>query len=116
MISSAIAAGTSSYLANCIVDVARPCVIEAEVRHVPEHLSQRDVGADHLRAAARLHREDAAAAAVQVAHHGPHVLLGRHDLDVHHGFEEDRLALRHASLNAIDAAILKAISDESTSW
>src|SRR5438132_3291222 len=28
MISSAIAAGTSSYLANCIVDVARPCVIE----------------------------------------------------------------------------------------
>src|SRR3989442_1707567 len=65
----------------------------AEVRHVPEHLSQRDVGADHLRAAARLHREDAAAAAVQVAHHGPHVLLGRHDLDVHHGFEEDRLGL-----------------------
>src|SRR5439155_11911778 len=38
----------------------------AEVRHVPEHLPEGHVRADDLGGAARLHRDDAAAAAVQV--------------------------------------------------
>src|SRR6267143_44921 len=65
----------------------------AEVRHVAEHLSEGHVRTDDLGGAARLHRDDAAAATVQIAHDGAHVLLRRHDLDVHHGLEERRLGL-----------------------
>jgi hypothetical protein len=46
---------------------------------------------------------------------GAHVLLGRHHLDLHDRLEQHGLAFFSASLNAIDAAILNAISDESTS-
>src|SRR6266513_1176405 len=71
-----------------------------EVRHVPEHLPEGHVRADDLRGAARLHRDDAAPAAVQVAHDGAHVLLRRHHLDVHHGLEEHRLGLAARLLEA----------------
>src|SRR5678815_5335371 len=56
-------------------------------RCVPEHLSQRNRRADHLRAAARFHRRDAATAAVEVADDRTHILFRRHDLDVHHRLE-----------------------------
>src|SRR3989475_5593488 len=69
----------------------------ASLRHRPhfrcvsEHLPQRYGRADDLRAAARLHRDDPTAAAVQVSDDGAHVFLGRHDLDVHHRLEQHRL-------------------------
>src|SRR5205823_11360973 len=50
-----------------------------------------DAGADRLRVAARLQALDAAAARVEIAHHVAEVLLGRHDLHGHNGFEKLRL-------------------------
>src|SRR2546426_3994786 len=61
------------------------------LRRVPEHLPQRHGGANDLRAAARFHRDDATATAVQVPDDRTHVFLGRHDFDVHHGLEQHGL-------------------------
>jgi hypothetical protein len=44
------------------------------------------------------------------------LLLGRDDLDGHHRLEQGRAGLAAASLKTIEPAILKAISEESTSW
>ena len=47
----------------------------------------------------------------------PMYVLGHDDLDVHDRLEDHRTApARAASLNAIEPAILNAISLESTSW
>src|SRR5438094_421926 len=70
------------------------------LRRIAEHLPQGHAGPDDLGGAPRLHRGDPAAAAVQVAHDRPHVLLGRHDLDVHHGLEQHRLGLPARFLEA----------------
>ena len=75
------------------------------------------VRVDHLRLAALIHSTDLAAARRQIAEHVAHVLIGADDFDVHDRLEDDRLrACFAASLNAIDPAILNAISLESTSW
>src|SRR5215213_8404157 len=71
----------------------------AQVGRVAEHLRERDVGRDDLRAArTRLHLLYLHAAAVQVAVDRAHVLLGRDDLDAHDGFEQDGLGLLHRVL------------------
>src|SRR2546425_7322644 len=70
------------------------------LRRVPEHLPQRHRGANDLRAAARLHRDDPTAAAVQIPDDRAHVLLGRHDLDVHHGLEQHGLGAPAGFLEA----------------
>jgi hypothetical protein len=44
------------------------------------------------------------------------VLLRSYHLHPHDGLEDDWLRLLNASLIAIEPAILKAISEESTSW
>src|SRR5437870_4285563 len=63
----------------------------AQVGGVAEHGRERDARADRLRVAARLEALDAAPARVEIAHHVAEVLLGRHDLDGHNGFEKLRL-------------------------
>src|SRR5437868_12535377 len=65
----------------------------AHLGRVPEHGRQRHVGADDLRGPARLHGDDAAPPAVEVADDGAHVLLGGHHLDVHHRLQQHRLGL-----------------------
>src|SRR5262245_49923601 len=70
------------------------------LRRVAEQLPQRHGRPDDLRAAARLHRGDPAATAVQVSHDRAHVLLGRHDLDVHHRLEHHGLGLAAGLLEA----------------
>src|SRR3954447_15326662 len=60
----------------------------AQVGRVPEHFRQRDQCLDDLRVADGVHRLDAAAAAVQVAHDVAEVVLGRRDLDGHHRLEQ----------------------------
>ena len=56
------------------------------------------------------------AAAVKVTNDIAHMCFGRGDIHFHDRFENDRLALRAASLIAMEPQILKAISLESTSW
>src|SRR5215831_9925330 len=63
----------------------------AQVGRVAEHLRERDARLDRLPGPGRLEVLDAAAAAVQVAHHVPEVVLRRDDLDRHDGLEELRL-------------------------
>src|SRR5215213_1753416 len=71
----------------------------AQVGRVAEHLRERDVGRDDLRAArTRLHLLYLPAAAVKVAVDRAHVLLGRDDLDAHDGFEQHGLGLLHGVL------------------
>ena len=67
--------------------------------------------------AALLHPLDPTAPRGEVADDVAHVVLGRDDLDRHDRLEQHRLRLpRAAFLNAIEPAILNAISLESTSW
>src|SRR5947209_4359842 len=71
----------------------------AQVCGVTEHLGERDVGRDELRAAVPgLRLPDLAAPAVQVAVARAHVLLGRDDLDAHDRFQEHRLGLLYGVL------------------
>src|SRR5438105_1519130 len=70
----------------------------AQVGRVTEHLRQRDAGLDQLAVADGLHALDAAAAAVQIAHHIAEVLLRRDDLDGHHRLEQLRLRPLHRFL------------------
>ena len=63
-----------------------------------------------------LHALDAAAARVDVADDVAHVLLGHDDLDLIMGSSSAGAPLVMASLNAMEPAILNAISEESTSW
>src|SRR5438128_5776499 len=78
----------------------------AALRHGPqiggvaEHVAERHVGADHLGARARLHRDDPPAAAVEVADDGPHVLLGHDRLDLHDRLEQHGLGLPARLLEA----------------
>ena len=57
---------------------------------VPEHGRKRYHGANHLGVAARLHTADMPAPGVEVADHVAQVVLGRHDLDLHHGLQQRR--------------------------
>ena len=59
---------------------------------------------------------DLAAATGEVAHNVAHILLGGLDLDSHDRLEQLRIGLLEASLIAMEPAILKAASEESTSW
>src|SRR6185437_11568726 len=63
----------------------------AQIGGVAEHGRERNACADRLRVAARLQAFDAAPARVEIAHHVAEILLGRHDLDGHNGFEKLRL-------------------------
>ena len=74
------------------------------------------VDGDHLRFAALRHPADLAAPRRQIAEHVAHERIGRHHFDVHHRLEQHRMRRLAASLNAIEPAILNAISLESTSW
>ena len=58
----------------------------------------------------------AAAAAVEVADHVAHVLLGHGDLDGEDRLEQHGLGAAAASWSASEPAILNAISEESVSW
>ena len=95
--------------------VARPPLgAAAQVTHVAEHLQR--TRALTTRALPLVHRLDGSAPGVQVADDVAHVVLGGDDLDAISGSSRAGLALRAASLKAIEPAILKAISEESTSW
>src|SRR5687768_532437 len=61
----------------------------SEVGGVPEHLRQGDHRPDRLAAAPLLHPLDLPPPAGEVGDDVPHVLLRRHDLDLHHGLEQD---------------------------
>src|SRR4051794_35364764 len=63
----------------------------AHVGRVAEHLAQRDVGVDDLRVAALPELVHAATPAAEVADDVAHVVLGRHDLDLEHRLQQDRL-------------------------
>src|SRR4029079_10115607 len=65
-----------------------------QVRDVAEHLGERNERPDDLRVRARLHPLDLAAAAVQVADHVAHELLGHRDLDPHDRLEDRGIGLR----------------------
>src|SRR5207253_5291034 len=58
---------------------------------VAEHGREGPPSADRLRIAARLQALGASATRVEIAHHVAEILLGRHDLDGHNGFEKLRL-------------------------
>ena len=89
----------------------------AQVGRVAEHLREGHPRRDHLDAGPRLHVLDVAAARREVADDVAHVVLGDDDLDVHDRFLEDRLGLLgRRPGRPCEPAILKAISDESTSW
>src|SRR3990170_1698571 len=93
----------------------------AQVRHVPEHLGERDERADDLglvadRAAPALHALDLAAPAVEVADDVAHELLGHRDLDPHDRLEDGRISLGERVLDCHRTGDLERISDESTSW
>src|SRR5690606_24091812 len=60
----------------------------AQFVDVAEHVGERHHGLDDLRVAAGVGALDHAAAAVEVADHVAHVLLGRHDLDLHDRLEQ----------------------------
>src|SRR5215218_200347 len=68
-----------------------PLRVGAQVGRIAEHLRQRHATGHDLCVAARLHSVDAAAAAVEVADHIAHELLGHHDLDGKDGLEKDGL-------------------------
>ena len=72
----------------------------AHVGGVAEHLREGHVGTDHLRACPRIHGDDLAAPAVEVAHHRALVLRGTDDLDVHHRLQQDGLGLAAGLLEA----------------
>src|SRR5882724_6666576 len=71
-------------------DRGRDFLVSRELHRVGR-APQRHAGANDLRAAARFHRDDPTAAAVQVPDDRAHVLLRGHDLDVHDGLEQHRL-------------------------
>src|SRR6185437_9510363 len=74
--------------------VARPALgATAQVAHVAEHLRQRHLGPDDAGARDVVHRLDDATAAVDVADHVAHVLLGRAHLDGHDRLEQRRVGL-----------------------
>src|SRR3954468_21486578 len=70
-----------------------------QVRDVAEHLGERDERSDDLCRPARLHALDLAAAAVQVADHVAHELLGHRDLDPHDRLEDRRIGLAECVLD-----------------
>jgi hypothetical protein len=67
-------------------------------------------------AALLLHALDLAPAGGEVADDVAHVVVGRGDLDRHDRLEQHRAGRPGRLLDAIEPAILKAISEESTSW
>src|SRR5438093_209300 len=96
------------FVAGELHGVGRPPLgHRAHLGRVAEHRRQRHVGADDLRGPARLHGDDAAPSAVEVADDGAHVLLGRDDLDVHDGLEQDGFGLPAGLLHAHGAGDLE---------
>src|SRR6266540_5592122 len=81
--------------------------LRAQIRRVPEHLGERHERVDHLGVRARGHRLDLAAAAVEVADDVAHVVVGRHDLDLHDRLEQDGARARGAVLEADRAGDLE---------
>ena len=81
-----------------------------QVGGIAKHIGQRDQRVDLHGAGTALLTLDLTAAAVQVADDITQVLVGDDDGDL------QGVALRQASLKAMEPAILKAISEESTSW
>src|SRR4051794_37156119 len=68
-----------------------PLRVRAQVGRVAEHLAERDVGADRQGVAAALLALQAPAPAAEVADDVAEEVLGRHDLDLEHRLEQDRL-------------------------
>src|SRR5215831_7483329 len=88
--------------------VVRPALrLAAQVPDVAEHLRQRDESLDHPGPGSFLHGLNLAAAAVQVADHVAHVVLGRRDLDAHHRLEQHRTRLRGGLLEGHRAGDLE---------
>src|SRR5215471_17022549 len=88
--------------------VVRPALrLAAQVPDVTEHLRQRDESLDHSGPGSFLHGLNLAAAAVQVADHVAHVVLGRRDLDAHHRLEQHRTRLRGGLLEGHRAGDLE---------
>src|SRR3954470_13203196 len=72
--------------------VGRPALrVGAQVGRVAEHLAQRDVGGDRERVAAPLLAFEAPAAPAEVADDVAEEVLGRDDLDLEDGLEQDGL-------------------------
>src|SRR6266567_4713899 len=70
-----------------------------QVRDVAEHLGQWDERPDDLGRSARLHPLDLPAAAVEVADHVAHELLGHRDLVPHDRLEDGRVCLAEGVLD-----------------
>src|SRR6185503_6620748 len=79
----------------------------AQVGCVAEHLRQRHAGLDDLRVAERVHRLDAPAAAVEVAHDVAEVILRRRHLDGHDRLEQLWLRALHGLLEGDRAGDLE---------
>jgi hypothetical protein len=115
-ISSAMRGGDFLVLAEMHGETAAALRPRAQFGGVAEHLRQRHHRLDDLRGPAQLRAFDAAAARIQVADHVAHVLFRNHHFHRHDRLQQHRLGRLAASLIAIEPAILKAISEESTSW
>src|SRR5262249_48114882 len=72
----------------------------AQIRGVSEHLAQGHEGVHREGIAPRLLALDLAAAAREVADHVAEELLGRHDLNRHHGLEQHGLRLAGGFLHS----------------
>ena len=87
----------------------------AEVGSIAKHLGQRHIGVDLLGATAGLQLHDLSAAGIQIAITSPIYSSGTMTLTFMIGSCSVGSAFRQASLKAMEPAILKAISEESTS-
>ena len=98
------------------LEVGAAAADRAQVGRVVEHLGHRHLGLDLGRRALRLHPQRVAAARVEVADHVADDVLGAADVSRTIGSSRTGSASSIACLKAIEPAILKAISEESTSW
>ena len=87
-----------------------------QVGSIAEHLSQRHVGIDLDSTGTGDLTQNVAAACGDIANDGTHILSGTVTETFMMGSRMAGLAFLQASLNAMEPAILNAISEESTSW
>ncbi len=83
---------------------------------IAEHLRKRALGLDHLQFSLTIDTHDASAAAVEVSITSPRHSSGTLTSTFMTGSTGMGIASPIAFLKASEAAILNAISDESTSW
>ena len=117
MTSSAQIAGAFRVMRKVHGEAGASLRAAAQIGGVTEHLRQRNFARESRSLPARDFRAlNLAAPRIQVAENRRHVFFGNDHFHPHDGLEQTGLAFAQASLNAIEPAILKAISELSTSW